>query len=85
MGFSWQVYCSRLPFPSPGDLPNPGIELRSPSLQADSLLSKPPGTQTEEWTSEMCLIHTMECYSVLYRKEILTHAIRWINPEDTEL
>ena len=30
-------------FPSPGDLPNPGIELRSPALQADSLLSEPPG------------------------------------------
>ena len=32
-----------LPFPSPGDLPNPGIEPRSPALQADSLLSEPPG------------------------------------------
>ena len=30
-------------FPSPGDLPNPGIKLRSPSLQADSLPDKPPG------------------------------------------
>jgi len=34
---------SGLPFPSPGDLPNPGIEPRSPSLQADSSLSEPPG------------------------------------------
>ena len=33
---------SRLPFPSPGDLPNPGIEPRSPPLQANSLLTKPP-------------------------------------------
>ena len=31
------------PFPSPGDLPNPGIEPRSPALQADSLPSEPPG------------------------------------------
>ena len=31
-----------LPFPSPGDLPNPGIELRYPALQADSLSSEPP-------------------------------------------
>ena len=30
-------------FPSPGDLPNPGIEPRSPTLQADALLSEPPG------------------------------------------
>ena len=32
-----------LPFPSPGDLPNPGIEPRSPALQADALPSDPPG------------------------------------------
>ena len=31
-----------LPFPSPGDLPDPGIKPRSPALQADSLLSEPP-------------------------------------------
>ena len=37
MGFSRQGYWSGLPFPSPGDLPNPGIEPRSPALQADSL------------------------------------------------
>ena len=43
MGFSRQEYWSGLPFPSPGDLPNPGIEPRSPTLQADSLLSEPPG------------------------------------------
>ena len=43
MGFSRQEYWSGLPFPSPGDLPNPGIEPGSPTLQADSLLSQPPG------------------------------------------
>ena len=37
MGFSRQEYWSGLPFPSPGDLPNPGIEAGSPALQADSL------------------------------------------------
>ena len=45
MGFSRQEYWSGLPFPSPGDFPNPGIEPRSPTLQADSLLSEPPGKQ----------------------------------------
>ena len=40
MGFSRQEYWSRLPCPPPGDLPNPGIEPRSPTLQADSLLSQ---------------------------------------------
>ena len=43
MGFSRQEYWSGLPFPSPGDLPDSGIEPRSPTLQADYLLSEPPG------------------------------------------
>ena len=43
MGFSRQEYYSGLPFPSPGDLPNPGIEPRFPVLQADTLTSEPPG------------------------------------------
>ena len=42
MEFSRQEYWNGLPFPSPGDLPDPGIESRSPVLQADSLLSEPP-------------------------------------------
>ena len=42
-GFSRQEYWSGVPFPSPGGLSNPGIELRSPALQADTLPSKPPG------------------------------------------
>ena len=42
-GFSRQEYCSELPFPSPGDLPNPGIQPRSPALQADSLPFETPG------------------------------------------
>ena len=40
MGFSRQEYWSGLPFPSPGDLPDPGIEPRSPALQADALLTE---------------------------------------------
>ena len=43
VGFSRQEYWSGLPFPSPGDLPNPGIEPGSPALQAD----KPPGHFSE--------------------------------------
>ena len=43
MGFSRHVYWSELSFPSPGDLPDPGIELRSPALQADALTSEPLG------------------------------------------
>ena len=43
MGFSRQEHWSGLPFPSPGDLPDPGIELGLPLLQVDSLPSEPPG------------------------------------------
>ena len=43
MEFSRPEYRSVLPFPSPGDLPNPGIEPRSLTLQADSLPAEPPG------------------------------------------
>ena len=42
MEFSWQEYWSGLPFPSLGDLRNPGMEYASPALQADSLRSEPP-------------------------------------------
>ena len=40
IGFSRQEYWSGLPFPSPEDLPNPGIEPRSPTLEADALTLK---------------------------------------------
>ena len=43
MGFSRQECWSGLPFPSPGDLPDPGIEPGSPTLQADALPSEPRG------------------------------------------
>ena len=49
-GFSRQEYWSELPFPSPGDLLDPGIKPMSPALQADSLPSEPPG-------KSMCHIH----------------------------
>ena len=42
MGFSWQGFLGGLPFPSPGDLLDPGIEPGSPALQADSLLTELP-------------------------------------------
>ena len=47
MGFFRQEYWSGLPFPPPGDLPNPGIEPTCPTLQVDSLLSEPPGKPIE--------------------------------------
>ena len=47
MGFPRKEYWSGLPFPSPGDLPNPGVEPRSRALQADSLPSELPGKPTQ--------------------------------------
>ena len=44
-GIFRQDYWSGLPYPPPGDLPNPRIKPRCPTLQADSLPSKPPGNQ----------------------------------------
>ena len=54
MGFSRQEYWSGLPCPSPGDLPDPGIEPVSPvapALQADSLLLSHQGSLQEQWQS----------------------------------
>ena len=47
MGFSRQEYWSGLPFPSPEDLPDPGIEPGSPTLQADTLTSELPGKPSQ--------------------------------------
>ena len=54
--FSKQEHWSGLPFLSPGDLPNPGIEPGSSPLQADSLLSEPPGKPIKPITSKIPLV-----------------------------
>ena len=56
MGFSRQEYCSGLLFPSPGDLPNPGIEPRSPTLQADSLPAEPQGKPKDTGVCNLSLL-----------------------------
>ena len=56
MEFFRQEYCSGLPFPSLGDLSDPGIEPRPPALQADSLLSEPPGEATLGPFFTACLV-----------------------------
>ena len=60
MGFSRQECWSGLPFPSPGDLPDPGIKPRSPALQADAL----PSVSIEELqvSSKKALIHIVNNY-----------------------
>ena len=53
MELSKEVYWSGLPFPSPGDPPYPWIEPSSPALQADSLLSEPPGLFIGDWNAKV--------------------------------
>ena len=53
MGFSRQEYWSGLPFPSPDDLPDPGIKQGSPTLQADALLPSEPPASSE--VTQSCL------------------------------
>ena len=69
MGFSRQEYWSGLPFPSPGDLPDPGIEPESPALLVDALSSEPPG--------KPILLHG-KCfftYLAVYRYEIVNFQV----------
>ena len=63
MGFSRQEYWSGLPFPSPGDLPDPGIEPRSPALQVDALTSEPPGKPKTLYS--YCLIKLRRILEIL--------------------
>ena len=59
MEFSRQEYWSGLPFPSPGDLPDPGIEPGSPALQVDSLPSEPPGKPYLDYLTSVGKEHFM--------------------------
>jgi len=59
MELSKQEYWSGLLFPSPGDLPDPGIKLVSPALQANSLPSEPPGKQSDILTKDS-FSHTLD-------------------------
>ena len=56
MEFSRLEYWSGYPFPSPGDLPNPGIELRSPALRADSLPAELPGKPKKTGVGSLSLL-----------------------------
>ena len=65
MAFFSQEYWSGLPFPSPGDLPNPRIEPRSPTFRADALTSEPPGKLTKrsplKYNYYFDLCHIADC------------------------
>ena len=76
MGFPRQEYWSGLPFPSPGDLPDPGIKPRSPELQTDFLPSEPPG---KPW----CFNQHKRLVNVSSRVSVITEHF-WIEPLSTE-
>ena len=57
MGFPRQEYWSGLPFPSPGDFPDPGIGPGFPALRSGALLSEPPGNPNELNTAAYCMDH----------------------------
>ena len=90
MDFSRQEFWSGLPCPPSGDLPNPGIEPRSPTLQADSLSSEPPGKPKNTgvgnlslfqglfltWKSNWGLLHCREIlYQLSYQESPTSNAI----------
>ena len=91
--FPWQEYCSGLPFPSPGDLPNSGIKPGSPTLQADSLLSKPPGKPLNTGVGSLSLLQgifpTQESnqdllycrwiiYQLSYQRSLMDGGLLWM-------
>ena len=67
MGFSRQEYWSGLPFPSPGDLPDSGIEPRSPALEADALTSEPLGKILKRWI--LVFFSVLIAYRILELRE----------------
>ena len=76
--YSRQTYWSGLPFPTPGDLPNPGIKPWSPALQVDSFLSEPPGKPRNPGVGSLFLLQgifltqesnqgLLHCRQILYQ------------------
>ena len=74
MGFSRQEYWLGLPFPSPEDLPDPGIKPRSPALEADTLTSQLTG-------KPLWYIYTMEYYSAVKKNTFASVLMRWMKLE----
>ena len=73
MGFSRQEYWSGLPFPSPGDLPNPGIEPGSPALQTDALPSEPLGKLEPIPNSSLISLYSQSHSNMFARARAHTH------------
>ena len=65
IGFYRQEYWSGLPFPSPGDIPDPGIKPRSPVLQADTLTSEPLGKPKARVVVKTVILVLLMCQPLL--------------------
>ena len=90
MGFSRQEYWSGLPCPPPGDLPNPGIEPKSPALQEDSLPSEPPGKPKNTGVGSLSLLQgnfpileskwgLLHCRRILYQLHYQGSLLEYLN------
>ena len=77
MDFSRQEYWSGLPFPSPGNLPYPGIEPESPALQADSLPSKPPWKPPLVFFISLCKLVTETNGILFYFLSLVIIGCQW--------
>ena len=93
MEFSRPEYWSTLPFPSPGDLPNPGMEPRSPTLQANSLPAEPQGKHIPSlcpWdspgknTGVGCHFH-LQCMKVKSERKVAQLYLTLRDPMDCSL
>ena len=77
MELSRPEYWSVLPFCSPEDLPNTGIEPRSPTLQEDSLRAQPPGKPIVGWVTHVDKRLLLECCAVLC---LVAHPVNFLQP-----
>ena len=76
MGFPRQQYWDGLPCPSPGDLLDSGMEPGSPALQANSLLSEPPGKYIHVWTQ---FVHSCKYLSLSHLEVWWWMMMTWLN------
>ena len=90
MEFSRPEYWSGYPFPYPGDLPNPGIEHKSPALQADSLTAEPQGKPKKTGVGSLSLLQriftTQELdQGLLHCRQVLYQLSYQSNPESSSI
>ena len=73
LGFSRQEYWSGLPFPSPGDLPDPGIKPLSPALAGRFFTIEPPGKQSQKKNKEPSIFESVSLLLQIYFSKIFSN------------